>query len=190
MLTLTDKAREKVGEIVAQQDGEAIGLRLRAAKVGSYTFRYQLHLVRDEDRQDDDVVLEQPGFQILIDPESHEWMQDCTIEFVENDQTSGFQIDNPLATPEWPDELSKKVQEVIDHRLLPALAQHGGWMELDRIEGDTAYVRLGGGCQGCASASVTLKDGVERVIVEHVEEISHVIDVTDHAAGTSPHCSC
>ena len=190
MVTFTDKAREKVAEIVSQQGDECVGLRLRATKVGSYTFRYQLHLMREEDKHEDDVVHEEQGFKVFLDPQSHEWMKDCTVEFVENEQGSGFQIENPQANPAWEDPLSQKVQEVIDHRLLPALAQHGGWMELDRIEGDTAYVRLGGGCQGCASASVTLKEGVERVITEQVDEINNVVDVTDHAAGASPYCSC
>ena len=190
MVTLTDKARDKISEIVSQQGDECIGLRLRAAKVGSYTFRYQLNLMREEDKQEDDVVQQEDGFKVFLDPQSHEWMKECTVEFVENEQGSGFQIENPLADPGWEDPLHQQVQEVIDHRLIPALAQHGGWMELDHIEGDTAYVRLGGGCQGCSSASVTLKEGVERVITQQIDEISKVVDVTDHAEGANPYCSC
>lgn len=190
MVTLTDKAREKISEIVSQQGEECIGLRLQAAKVGSYTFRYQLNLMREQDKREDDVVQNEDGFQVFLDSESAELMKDCSVEFVEGEQGSGFQIDNPLADPGWSDPLYQQVQEVIDHRLTPALAQHGGWMELDRIDGDTAYVRLGGGCQGCSSASVTLKEGVERVITQQVDQIEKVVDVTDHAAGASPYCSC
>jgi Fe/S biogenesis protein NfuA len=57
---------------------------------------------------------------------------------------------------------------------------------LDRVEGDTAYVHLGGGCQGCSSASFTLSQGIESVITTEVAEIEHVVDETDHGAGSQP----
>jgi Fe/S biogenesis protein NfuA len=85
--------------------------------------------------------------------------------------------------------VSAKVQKVITEKLLPSLSSHGGWLELNRVEGDTAYVVLGGGCQGCASARETLKFGVEAAIKEDVPEIAHVVDETDHTAGDAPYVS-
>ena len=54
-------------------------------------------------------------------------------------------------------------------------------------DGSTVYVRLGGGCQGCGMASVTLSQGIEETIRSQVPEISKVVDVTDHAEGSNPY---
>ena len=64
---------------------------------------------------------------------------------------------------------------------------HGGMARLAGVEGDTAYVRLGGGCQGCGMATVTLDQGIESAILAAVPEVKRVVDVTDHAAGESPY---
>jgi Fe/S biogenesis protein NfuA len=76
---------------------------------------------------------------------------------------------------------------VLDRDVNPAIAAHGGHAELAGIEGRTAYLRLGGGCQGCGMASVTLGQGIEIAITEAVPEIVDVVDVTDHASGTNPY---
>jgi len=85
------------------------------------------------------------------------------------------------------DELRTRVQQVIDHELNPALAAHGGYVRLVDVKQNRVFVELGGGCQGCGMAHVTLKQGVERVIREHVPEVGEVVDVTDHAAGQNPY---
>jgi Fe/S biogenesis protein NfuA len=59
--------------------------------------------------------------------------------------------------------------------------------QLVGVEGDTAYVRLGGGCQGCGMAGVTLDQGIESAIVAAVPEVARVVDVTDHASGENPY---
>ncbi len=58
---------------------------------------------------------------------------------------------------------------------------------LRSVEGDAAYLRLGGGCAGCGMATVTLSQGIEVAIRESVPEITRVVDVTDHASGTNPY---
>ena len=69
----------------------------------------------------------------------------------------------------------------------PPIASHGGRAEIAGVEDGTAYVRLGGGCQGCGMASVTLSQGIEATLIEMVPEIAKVIDVTDHAGGDNPY---
>ena len=76
---------------------------------------------------------------------------------------------------------------VLDRDVNPSIASHGGHAELAAIEGATAYLRLGGGCQGCGMATVTLSQGIEVAITQAVSEINHVVDVTDHASGTNPY---
>ncbi len=76
---------------------------------------------------------------------------------------------------------------VLDRDVNPSIASHGGHAKLAAIEGATAYLRLGGGCQGCGMATVTLSQGIEVAITQTVPEINRVVDVTDHASGTNPY---
>lgn len=186
MITLTDAARDTIEEFVDSADEECIGLRVLAAKVGRYTFRYQMQLVRDDDVVEGDTELDFGPFSMIIDPKTAEMMKGATVDYLTLESGAGFEIDNPAADPGWEEPLYKKVQDVIDTKVLPVVGAHGGWVELDRIEGDTAYVSLGGGCQGCSSAGFTLSAGIEQAICNEVEEIHHVEDVTDHEAGQQP----
>ena len=189
MITLTESARQKVGEFVAEAGTDCRGVRIRAARVGSHTFRYQIHLVREADTEDNDTRLPFAGFTVYLDPQTAQWMEGSTIDYLTLDSGSGFQIDNPAASPSWEDPVCQKVQKVIDEKVTPVVGAHGGWVELDRVEGNTAYVRLGGGCQGCASASFTLSQGIASVITSEVQEIDHVVDETNHHAGSQPYYS-
>lgn len=189
MITFTAEAASTITGIVRDAGPECAGLRIRAQRLGQHTFRYQMHLVRPGELASDDFALAQAGFTVFLDPQTAEWMEGARIDFRTTAEGSGFQIDNPAAEPDWDDPVARRVQEVIDHQVLPAVAQHGGWLELRRVEGDTAYVVLGGGCQGCAGAQETLKQGVEMAITREVPEILHVVDETDHAAGSHPYAT-
>ncbi len=79
------------------------------------------------------------------------------------------------------------VRDVLDQRINPSVAMHGGHIALVDVTDDTVYIRLEGGCQGCGMADVTLKQGVEGEIKRAAPDIVHVLDVTDHAGGTNPY---
>jgi len=83
--------------------------------------------------------------------------------------------------------LLERVNRILDTRINPAVRAHGGFIRLINIDGDTASIRFEGGCQGCAMADVTLRQGIEVIIKEEVAEIVAVVDVTDHANGTNPY---
>ncbi|MGI9667819.1 MAG: NifU family protein, partial [Acidimicrobiia bacterium] len=83
--------------------------------------------------------------------------------------------------------VAEQVQHVITHQINPAVASHGGQVELVAVEDGIAYVRLGGACQGCGMADVTLSQGIESTILAAVEEVHTVIDVTDHNSGENPY---
>ena len=85
------------------------------------------------------------------------------------------------------DELMTKVQELIDSTINPAVAGHGGFVQLVEVKDNKVYLQMGGGCQGCGAADVTLKAGIERMIFEEVPEITEVLDTTDHASGSNPY---
>ncbi len=85
--------------------------------------------------------------------------------------------------------IGKAIQVVLDEKVNPAVAGHGGHISLIDVKGDTAFIRLEGGCQGCGMADATLKQGVEVEIKSAVPEIISVLDVTDHAGGANPYYS-
>ena len=85
------------------------------------------------------------------------------------------------------DELRAKVQELIETMINPAVAGHGGFVELIDVQDNRVYLQMGGGCQGCGAADITLKAGIERMIKEEIPEIEEVLDTTDHASGENPY---
>ena len=97
----------------------------------------------------------------------------------------GLRIDNP--NEGWQDPLARAVQEVIDRQINPGVGSHGGVVTLVDVRDGTAYMRFGGGCQGCAAVDVTLKQGVETTIRNAVPSIQAIVDVTDHDAGVNPY---
>ena len=85
------------------------------------------------------------------------------------------------------DELKTKVQDLIETMINPAVAAHGGYVELIDVQDSRVYLQMGGGCQGCGAADVTLKSGIERLIKEELPEVTEVLDTTDHASGANPY---
>jgi len=83
--------------------------------------------------------------------------------------------------------IADQVQEVLASQINPAIASHGGAAELVSVDGAVAYLRLLGGCQGCGLAQMTLRQGIERALLEAVDGLTQVVDVTDHASGTDPY---
>ena len=84
------------------------------------------------------------------------------------------------------DDLRTRVQDLIDNAINPAIESHGGFVELVDVQDTVLYLAMGGGCQGCGMADVTLKQGIEALIKDEVPEVTEVVDVTDHAAGMNP----
>ena len=87
-----------------------------------------------------------------------------------------------LDTPE-----AAAIKKVLDERINPSIASHGGRISLVDVQDETAYIRLEGGCQGCGMADVTLKQGVESEIIAAAPKITKVLDTTDHAGGANPY---
>ena len=102
--------------------------------------------------------------------------------------SGGKLIDPEIAKKTLSEEqIRDKIEKLFAEKINPAIASHGGFVELADVEGTTVHLRLGGGCQGCASANATLKQGIEQAIRQEVPEVTGVMDVTDHAAGTNPY---
>ena len=187
MIEFTEAACEKVREYMGMAESSSLGVRVVAHRQGRHHFRYELSLVMDGESSDRDVVVDQDAFKVFVDPQSAECLEGTTVDFVSDVRGSGFLFSNPQAEVKWDDPLAQKVQKVIDDRIAPSLAGHGGWVELLGVEGDAAMIQFGGGCQGCGMSQVTLKEGIESAILQEVPEIKRVLDDTDHDSGASPY---
>jgi Fe/S biogenesis protein NfuA len=164
-----------------------------------------------------DIVQHEGDLAIVVAGDSVAKLRGATVDWSQDPLHSGFVVINPnkpapppLALPILPmspgtdravrppppptmpgagldTDVARRVTAVLNRDVNPSIASHGGHAELAGIDGATAYLRLGGGCQGCGMATVTLSQGIEVAITQTVPEIDHVVDVTDHASGTNPY---
>ena len=185
MLTITDAAKKKVLAILEGEEQKDLALRVAIRGRGPGGFRYELQFVGAGERGAEDTVVKAGGFDVLVDPDSAPNLKGATVDFLDGVTESGFKIDNP--NPLWTNPKAQAVQEAIDSQINPGVASHGGHVALLDVKDDIAYIALGGGCQGCGMADVTLKQGIEVLLKEAVPEIRQVIDTTDHAAGKNPY---
>jgi Fe-S cluster biogenesis protein NfuA len=81
----------------------------------------------------------------------------------------------------------KKLELLFDEQVRPALAAHGGNVEIIDLDNDKLFVRLSGGCQGCSSSKATLKDGIQTLVKQNFPMITEVVDLTDHVSGENPY---
>jgi Fe/S biogenesis protein NfuA len=197
LLTVTDTARDKILELRANEDDPAdLGLRIEVTGVRGVEYTYDLTFdpVAEADPDGGDVVEHQGDLPVIIPVDSIEALRGATLDIPSADGQAGLVLRNPNR----PDPLSgahleltgtteEKIQQLLDKQINPALEMHGGFAALVRVDGEVAYVTMGGGCQGCAVSAMTLRDGISRSIVEAVPEITEVVDETDHSMGENPY---
>lgn len=198
ILTITDAALAKLLEIRSTEpDAEDLAFVLAVSGAKGDDFTYTMHMT-SLDRLAEDDVLEQHGELPVAMPEaSVANLTGASLEMSKNLLSPGLTINNPnspspaIQTDGPPPDLTGPVAEQVEHvirtQINPAIASHGGVIELVAVEDGVAYVRLGGACQGCGMANVTLSQGIEASIISLVPEVRQVIDVTDHNAGDNPY---
>jgi Fe-S cluster biogenesis protein NfuA len=91
------------------------------------------------------------------------------------------------STRQSDDELYERVNDLFEQQVNPMVARHGGRVELIDVQDAVVMLRMGGGCQGCGMASVTLRQGIEGILTEHIPEVKGIVDITDHASGDNPY---
>lgn len=187
-ITVTDVAQIEIKRLMEDQDTPIIGVRVTAEATSPLRANYRLAFVAEGQNSEKDTVIEYDGFNIYIDDASTKFTQDITLDFVDGLMGRGFKIDNPhKVPPHLKGTVAEKIQSIVDEKINPGLASHGGHVALIDVKDDIAYLQFGGGCQGCGMVDVTLKQGVEVMIKEAVPEIKQVLDITDHAEGTNPY---
>jgi len=188
MITVTEVAKKKFRETIEAEGRQGYGLRVIVNNAGTHQPEFALNFVGPDEVREDDQIDDVGEFKVYMDPQSAKHLEDATIDFIDDLTESGFKVDAPnagIARPSGP--VAEAVQTVLQEKINPAIAAHGGQVSLVAVEDDTAYLRFGGGCQGCGMVNVTLKQGVEKTLFEDVPQITKVMDVTDHAAGTNPY---
>jgi Fe/S biogenesis protein NfuA len=194
VVEITPAALEQILALRDQESIPDLHLGLRIAGVGANGFVYETAFLRADDVGDDDHVEHHDSLPVAIPADSLDNLRGSVLDLGGDPSAPGLVLRNPNpASPPITDgevelegSVEERVQQLIDLYINPAIAAHGGFVNLSGVEGDRALVELGGGCQGCGLAAMTLRQGIESSIKHHIPEILEVVDVTDHAAGTNP----
>ena len=198
VLRVTDAALLVVLEARASEKSEqslALWVEINGSLGGAYT--YDMYFQAAADVRPEDWSDERGGMVLVVSSESIEKMRGAVLDV----HGGGMVIENPNQPPaptaaspamagppaDLSGDVAQRVLQVLEQQINPSIAAHGGRADLVAVEDDSAYLRLSGGCAGCGMAAVTLSQGIEVALRESVPEITRVIDVTDHAAGTNPY---
>lgn len=185
LLSVTPDARAKIDGVREFNDFPDAVLRVRVLAREGPRFRYELALEDPRDRTDTDLALDADGLTVVVDPTSAADLAGATIALDPAVTGGGLRVDNP--NEGWQDPVARAVQDVLDRQINPGVGSHGGMVSLVDVRDGTAFMRFGGGCQGCAAVDVTLRQGVETAIRASVPQIQAIVDVTDHTAGENPY---
>jgi Fe/S biogenesis protein NfuA len=190
---ITPAALEKLLELrAAEPDGEQLGLRLELASAPGEPFRYDLSFDEYLAAAFTDEVRTIGGLKVIVPQRDLEQIQGSTLDHTES---QGLVIRNPNqpAAPvieglETGDALSAEIEAMLAGEVNPALAAHGGFVTYVGHDGEgTAYMTMGGGCHGCSMSRLTMLEGVQTMLVDAIEGVERVKDLTDHATGENPY---
>ena len=189
----TTLAKDKVLHFMQMQGSESLAVRIQVASPSPLDPRYDITIIEPDEKCPEDLVFDGYGFEVVMEPESAKLLEGARVDWIETLTESGFKVENPNLAPigskplEGP--LADRVRQAIDQFVNPGVAQHGGHVTLVAVRDKIVYLQMGGGCQGCGMASVTLSQGIERILQEQVPEIEGVEDVTNHGDGQNPYIS-
>jgi Fe/S biogenesis protein NfuA len=203
LVSLTPEAHRIVREALDQEPEPAsLALWLEVRGVQEGNFVYDLYFQATSDAAEDDAVHHDGDIPVVVPANSVDRLRGARLEWSE-DGNGGLVLVNPNTptveerSPGVPTEilaagitgpLAQRVIAVLEQAVNPSIASHGGRADLIGIDVDQglAYLRLSGGCQGCAMSQMTLRQGIETTLLEEVSELTKVIDVTDHGEGENP----
>jgi Fe/S biogenesis protein NfuA len=203
VVSLTPEAYKIVKEAIEQEPEPAtlaLWLEVRGVQAGVFVYDLYFQSISDADEGDDRHA--QDDIVVVVPAASVDRLRGARLEWSE-EGGGGLVLVNPNApTPEEaspgvpPEVLAKgitgplalRVVAVLEQAVNPSIASHGGRADLVALdeEDGTAYLRLSGGCQGCAMSQMTLRQGIETTLLEEVPELTKVLDVTDHGGGENP----
>jgi Fe/S biogenesis protein NfuA len=197
-LDMTNAAYDKVMGFllqVAEPERQAMWIEVTGTSGNQWTCSLSLKPL--EAAALHDAIVRHRDLAIVVPECDFDKVRGATIDWLDDPFAGGgLRVENPntpspaIGAPPPADlsgDVAQRVIQVLAQQVNPTIAAHGGRAELVAVEQGTAYLRLGGGCQGCAMATVTLSQGIETAIIQAVPEITSVVDVTDHQSGTNPY---
>jgi Fe/S biogenesis protein NfuA len=193
VLSIAPDALDMIRQLRDQEpgDGEFV-LSIEVTGFRGPQFTYELAFMALADRKDGWAEERHGDLGVIFPEVDREKLDGASLELTEE----GLSMNNPNSPAPPPisapaGDLSgpmvDQVKQVLEEQVNPAIAAHGGGAELVSVDGTIAYLRLYGGCQGCGLAQVTLKQGIERILLESIPALTQVVDVTDHASGEDPY---
>lgn len=191
MIEISERAQAHFRHLLEMQQGDGLGILLHVTAPGTPAANCELEFCEPAELAGTEWTIECEGFEFHVAGDSASWLQGASIDF-EPTKTGGLlNIRAPKIKGEVPGVeagMVERVRYVIDSEINPKLASHSGRVTLMEIEANGVVVlQFGGGCHGCGMVDVTLKQGVEKTLMEKVPEVTAVRDATDHSDGKKPY---
>ncbi|RLT98683.1 Fe-S biogenesis protein NfuA [Ketobacter sp.] len=185
-ITVTQSAQEYLLDLLAKQDNEGMGVRIFVERPGTPHAECCMAYCSRGEEEPTDTKLELEGFNAFIDGASIPFLEDAVIDYAKDRMGGQLTFRAPKSkVPQIDDNatVEQKVNYILYSEINPQLASHGGNVQLiGLVEDDTvAVLKFGGGCQGCGMVDVTLKEGIEKTLLEKVPQLKRVTDETDHS---------
>jgi Fe/S biogenesis protein NfuA len=183
-LTITESAQDYLAELLGKQD-DVVGVRVFITQPGTPKAETCIAYAREGDTKDDDIIREYPSFKAYFETRSVPFLDEGFIDYAKDRMGGQLTIKAPNARLPRVDAnspLEDQINYILYNEVNPSLAAHGGEVSLLEItEEKLAVLKFGGGCQGCGMVDVTLKEGVEKTLLEKVPGLAGVRDSTDHS---------
>lgn len=184
-VTVTESARDYLAQLIERQDVEGMGVRMFVTQPGTKFAETCLAYCPPNERVPTDEVIELEKITLYLEHNSVPFLEEAVVDYSSDRMGGQLTIKAPNAkVPNISEDapLPDRINYILASEINPGLASHGGEVQLvEIVDGSVAVLRFGGGCQGCSAVSLTLKQGVEKTLVERVPELTAVRDVTDHS---------
>ncbi len=187
-LLITPTAQEYLADLLAKQNTPGIGVRVFVENPGTPRAECCMAYSAPEEVLPTDYKQDYPDFPAYVDAPSIPYLLDAVIDY-NKDRFGGqltFRAPNSKVPRVGPDaSMEERITYILQSEINPGLAGHGGNCALvevveDEEHGLTAVLKCGGGCQACSPSAVTLKQGVDKTLIQHIPELGRVVDQTDH----------
>jgi len=191
MINLSDSAQNYFRHLLQTQGGDAIGIRVSAVHPGTPRADARLEFCESGDLLGDEWSLDCEGFTLFVDAPSVRFLEGAEVDFVTQATGGQLTIRAPRIKGDAPKQdasVVERVQYLLDSEINPMLAAHKGQVSLEEVTAEgVVRLRFGGGCHGCGMVDVTLKQGIEKTLMERIPEVTAVRDATDHDTGVAPY---
>lgn len=187
MIKISETAQKHFVKLLSSQE-EGTNIRVFVVNPGTPKAECGVSYCPPKAVEDSDILLPFEGFSAVVDSESAPYLEDAEIDFVTDTMGSQLTLKAPNAKARKVADdapIVERINYMIQSEINPQLASHGGHVSLVELgQNKVAYLQFGGGCNGCSMVDVTLKDGIEKQLLERFpDELSAVKDITEHEAG-------